>query len=90
MEINFEEITNKLIDTIKKYQSILIFIKGSPDPDVIASSFALKIICGKYDVKSNIVALSGTSLPQNKAIIDELNIPIHFEKSVNNISNYDA
>ncbi|MDY6968056.1 MAG: hypothetical protein SVR08_05310 [Spirochaetota bacterium] len=90
MDNNFEEITNKLINVIQKYRSILIFIKGSPDPDVIASSFALKIICDRYNVKSDIVALSATSLPQNKAIIDELNIPIRFEKSINNISHYNA
>ena len=88
--MNFKDITNRLTATLEKYQSMLIYIKGSPDPDVIASSFALKILGDKLGVKTNIVALTEISLPQNKAIIDDLNIPIHFEKSIHNISNYDA
>lgn len=88
--MNFEDITKSLINTLKKYQNMLIYIKGSPDPDAIASSFTLKVIGESLGVKSSIIAFTETSLPQNKAIIKDLNIPIHFEKSNLNLSTYDA
>ena len=88
--MDFIELSNSLLLTLKRYQSILIYIKGSPDPDVIGASFALKSICDALEIKSDIVSLTNVSLPQNQALIDNLNIPIRFSKSLNNISHYDA
>jgi len=88
--MNFLDISNQITSTILQYSNILLYIKGSPDPDVIASSFALNIICDELGVKSKIVASLGTSLPQNKAVVNGLNIPIHFEKNIHGISNFDA
>ncbi|MDY6935339.1 MAG: hypothetical protein SVZ03_14085 [Spirochaetota bacterium] len=88
--MDFSETTKELIATLKKYNSLLVCIKGSPDPDAIASSLALKIISDKHGIKTDIIAFTETSLPQNKAIIDEFHIPIHFEKSISHILNHDA
>jgi nanoRNase/pAp phosphatase (c-di-AMP/oligoRNAs hydrolase) len=90
MNRNYKELSSRLISSLKKYHNILIFIKGSPDPDVIASSFAVKVVCDALGIKSSIVALMEPSLPQNRAIIDELHIPVSVEKSLGDISRYDA
>lgn len=87
--MDFNAIAKRFLETIKESKYILIYIKGSPDPDVIASSFAIKIICDKVDVKAKIVSVKKPSLPQNKAIIDDLRIPIHFEE-LSSISNFDS
>ncbi len=88
MDLN--AIAKEFLETIKEFKHILIYIKGSPDPDVIASSFAIKIICYQLDIKTKIFSIKKPSLPQNKAIIDDLRIPIHFEESLNNISHFDS
>ena len=88
--MDFQDILKKLISTLKKYTSILIYIKGSPDPDVIASSYALSSICDNIQIESRITCPIKPSLPQNIAIIDDLGIPIHFEESPMDIENYDA
>lgn len=76
--MNFKELSEKLVRVLREYQNLLIYIKGSPDPDAIGSSFALKIICDKLDIKSSILATIEPSLPQNRALIEKLNIPVNF------------
>lgn len=67
----------------------MIYIKGSPDPDAISSSFALKIICDKLGIKSAIVSEKNISLPQNRALIHQLDIPIKF-RLPSDINKFDA
>jgi len=88
--MDFAHLAHQLLNTLKDYTTILIYIKGSPDPDVIASSFALHTICRTLGVKSRIVSAKETSLPQNSAIIENLDIPVHFEEPVRHIEKYDA
>jgi nanoRNase/pAp phosphatase (c-di-AMP/oligoRNAs hydrolase) len=88
--MNFSILSRKLISALSKYKSVLIYIKGSPDPDVIASSYALKHICSSIGLKSAIKCSVKPSLPQNKAIIDYLDIPNLFKDSFEDISGYDA
>ncbi len=76
--MNIDELRKKLFDTISGLKSLLIFIQGSPDPDVIASSYALKLICERFGVKADIYSISGLSLPQNRAIVELLKIPITY------------
>jgi phosphoglycolate phosphatase len=87
---DFKDLSKQLIQCLKKYKRILIYIKGSPDPDVIASSFALSVVCNAIGIKSTIVSVTNTSLPQNKAIINDLKIPIQFRKSHPDVSNFDC
>lgn len=79
-----------LVAALKKFGSILIFIKGSPDPDAIASSYALFIICETLGIKANIVSPLNVSLPQNKAFTTKLNIPVNFAPCNINFTIYDS
>ncbi|HOO71034.1 MAG TPA: DHH family phosphoesterase [Spirochaetota bacterium] len=70
--------SEQLLETLKKYTNIITFIKGSPDPDAIASSLAIKTICESLGIKNTIHAEKKISLPQNKALVQTLDIPVKF------------
>jgi len=80
----------QLQQVLSGYSSILIVIKGSPDPDALASSFALKVLCDFMNIDSMISATTRLSLPQNKALVSQLKIPIHFSKKVPEADRFDA
>ncbi len=80
----------KLKRVLKKHRKLLILIKGSPDPDAIASSYALKILCDYLNIDSVILATTVISLPQNREFVKIFNIPIKFESSLKNIDGYDG
>ncbi|MCP4129632.1 MAG: hypothetical protein GY754_01330 [bacterium] len=88
--MDFVQLAEELIETIKKLDKILVFIKGSPDPDVIASSFALKILGDLYKTDISIVSLSPVSLPQNEVFINKLAIPVIFPNELPKLSEYNA
>ena len=67
-----------LLSAIRPYRAILILIKGSPDPDAIASAYAMSIICKAHGIPNTILAEKKLSLPQNKAFVQLLDIPLHF------------
>lgn len=79
-----------MVETIKKYKKILVAIKGSPDPDAIASSYAFKLLCNAYGVEADIDSPLEPSLPQNRRIISDLKLPIQFEQIAKLASQYDA
>jgi nanoRNase/pAp phosphatase (c-di-AMP/oligoRNAs hydrolase) len=85
-----KQLAQKLKRLIKKHKNLLILIKGSPDPDAIASSYALKELCDYLKVDSAIFAPSVISLPQNREFVDIFNIPIKFESSLKQIKGYDG
>ncbi len=88
--MNFRELSQQLIKAVREHTGILIYIKGSPDPDVIASSFALKLVCDHFGVTADIFASMEISLPQNQAIVDDLKIPVTFLKTSPPVDEYDA
>ena len=88
--MNFKKLSNELIKTIKKYKNLLIYIKGSPDPDALASSYALKLICEALGVHTIIDSPIHLSLPQNIRIVKDLHLPIQFESLRKSIVHYDA
>ncbi len=79
-----------LAASIRKYRNILIIIKGSPDPDAIASSFALSALCRKLGVSSTIISGKKVSLPENRMFIATLNIPVRFSPDLPDIRHFDA
>lgn len=79
-----------MIKAIKKHRNILVLIKGSPDPDAIASSFAFQAVCSASGVKSDIVSLMELSLNQNKMIVSSLSIPISFRQNLPDLDRYDG
>jgi nanoRNase/pAp phosphatase (c-di-AMP/oligoRNAs hydrolase) len=73
----------QFIEAVSKYKSIAIYIPGSPDPDAIASAYAIKLILKKLLIDSDIFAEKRLSLLQNQAFISRLQIPIAFGKDIN-------
>ncbi len=76
-------------EKVLKYQALLIYIPGSPDPDAIASAYALKEILKTYNIKADIFAEKELSLPQNQLFLDLINIPVFFGKKPDP-KNYEA
>jgi len=87
--MDFKQLALELTETVKKYRHLLIYIKGSPDPDAIAASFVLKLICEHFGTKATINSPVYPSLPQNIKIIKDLHLPIHFETPKDK-NHYDA
>jgi nanoRNase/pAp phosphatase (c-di-AMP/oligoRNAs hydrolase) len=87
--MDFKQLALELTETVKKYHHLLIYIKGSPDPDAIAASFVLKLICEHFGTRATINSPVYPSLPQNIKIIKDLHLPIHFEAPKNK-NRYDA
>lgn len=79
-----------LIKALQGFKNILIFIQGSPDPDAIASSFAIKTICDSLKIKSQIIAQQKLSLPQNKLFVKKLNIPLRITEHILPSEKFDA
>lgn len=88
--MDYQKLTSTIYSSFEGLRRLLIVVKGSPDPDVLASSFALKMLCETNQVDATIVSLRDVSLPQNKAIIQKLDIPVHFIKKVYSVDDYDA
>ncbi len=74
------ETSAAFIEAVKKYRNILIYISGSPDPDALASSHALKIVLEKLSIDSEIMMSKKLSLPQNKEFVKLLKIPVRHER----------
>lgn len=69
-------------EAVSKYKMIAIYIPGSPDPDAIASAYALKLILKHLSIESDIFSEKNLSLSQNRAFIERLDIPVIFGKEV--------
>lgn len=76
-------------EAVRKYDHVVIYIPGSPDPDAIASAYALKIILKELSVDADIFAENKISLAQNKTFIEMLKIPITFGDNLN-LKHYQA
>ena len=79
----------EFIEAITSYNPLAIYIPGSPDPDAIASAYAIKMILKNYSIAADIFTEKKLSLPQNKAFVERLKIPIYFDKTVN-LDKYEA
>ena len=77
------------IDAVKKYKNIMIIIVGSPDPDAIASAYAIKCILSTVSVHSDIIISKKISLSQNNAFVKYLDIPLIFKETLSP-QKYDA
>lgn len=86
----FDASASKLIAVLKKHRRLLILVKGSPDPDAIASSFALQALATHLGIESDLITQRPLSLPQNRAFVKMLDIPLKVVKSLGNLSGYDG
>lgn len=79
--MNFKQtlnISDDLPEWIRVYPRLLILIKGSPDPDVLASSFALKLLWESRGGKAAVFCPQSLALPQNRLLVQKLQIPVEF------------
>ena len=80
----------ELVASLANYRRILILIKGSPDPDAIASSFAMNAICAELGITASIVAEKKLSLQENRAFVRALRIPLVFAPPEPDVNDFDA
>lgn len=88
--MDIKDFAHLLVETVKKYRHLLIFIKGSPDPDAIAASYSLKLVCEHYGTGADIHSPVFPSLPQNIKMVKELHLPIRFGILEMGKNKYDA
>lgn len=88
--MKYNDLLHRMIVVLKRYGAVLIYIKGSPDPDAIGSSFAIKKLCDFLEIRSEIVAAVEPSLPQNRAIISTMGIQVKYEQNTGSLEQYDA
>ena len=81
---------HNLVTSLSRFKNILIAVKVSPDPDAIASSYAMSALCGSLGISSTIVSMKKMSLPANKAFVSILRIPIAFSAAELDIGAFDA
>ncbi len=74
--------TDLFLKAVERYKNILIVIPGSPDPDALASAYALSVILRSRGIKSEIVTTNKLSLPQNRAFVKYIGIPLSIKKAV--------
>ncbi len=79
-----------LVKSLQRYQRILILIKGSPDPDAIASSYAISVICGELGITCTIFTEKKISLTANFVFVKTLRIPLSYISSVPDMQEFDA
>jgi nanoRNase/pAp phosphatase (c-di-AMP/oligoRNAs hydrolase) len=61
--------TDEFFHAVKKYRNVMIVISGSPDPDAIASAYALQFLLSSVSVESDIIITKKISLSQNRAFV---------------------
>ncbi|MCX8122604.1 MAG: DHH family phosphoesterase [Spirochaetes bacterium] len=85
MNIDFEGLAKNIIALLQGQENVAIIIKGSPDPDAIASSYFFWKICTIMHVNASIFCFMPASLPSNRALISMFNIPVKIVASINEI-----
>ena len=78
MLVTIENFKQKFEKLINKYNEFIIIPHYNPDPDAIASSFALNFLLGKKFNKKSSIYFSGIiGRAENKRMIELLDIPIN-------------
>ena len=62
--------------TLQQWRTIVVVIKGSPDPDALAAAYAVRLFAETLGVKVRIIAPERLSLPQNRTFVRLLGIPL--------------
>ncbi len=89
-DLRYSKLLAEIVEVLRRYHLLLVYIQGSPDPDAIASAMVIKTLCEKHGVKADIAASMEPSLAQNKNIIKKFHVPLIIEKHVDRLSAYDA
>lgn len=77
---DFDARTPELLETLSRYEGKRLFVAviGSPDPDGLASAWALKIIARSAGVTMDILTFEILSRPDNIAFCQMLEIPFKY------------
>ncbi|MEW6526837.1 MAG: DHH family phosphoesterase [Spirochaetota bacterium] len=86
ININFEESAKTITSLLQEQKNIAIIIKGSPDPDALASSYFFWKLCTLLHVKATIYGFMPASLPSNKEFISIFNIPFNIVADLKEIN----
>lgn len=89
-ELRYSKLLAEIVEMLRRYRVLLVYIQGSPDPDAIASAMVIRTLCEKHGVKADIVASMEPSLAQNKNIIKKFHVPLIVEKHLDRLSAYNA
>jgi len=74
----------ELFESIAGVKNLLVFLHDNPDPDAIASGYALqKLVAKKVDVHPLLCAALHTGRPENMAMVKEFNIKVVRPSDVN-------
>lgn len=73
----FDARTEELLDVLRRYQGRRLFVAvlGSPDPDGLASAWALKLLAREAGATLDILTFEVVSRPDNVAFVQQLGIP---------------
>ena len=86
MELN----AKKFLKAIKKYKKLLIYVKGSPDPDALASGFAIHALCESMSIQAHMITEMHLSLEQNIEFVKILDIPLRFKSNHFSYDSFDG
>lgn len=86
MNIDFKASAHTILTILQSQTDIAIVIKGSPDPDAMASSYFFLKLCHNLNIKASIFASKPPSLPSNKEIVSIFNIPLTIVSDIKNIA----
>ena len=81
----------KLFRTLEKVRekSLLICLRGYPDPDNIASSLALALLAESYNIRAKIVYFDDISHYENRALVKKLDLDLEQVGSDFDASSFD-
>ena len=85
-----KDFKERFLRAVDPYKSVLIYIKGSPDPDAIASSYALKIILEWLNKEAFVFSESVLSLAQNRMFVEALKLPVSFCMKNRGLDSFDS
>lgn len=71
-------------------KNLLILLKGAPDPDCIASAWALRYIADKFGIATTILYSDKLSHQENRALVKQMEIPMVFFSEHFDIKEFDG
>ena len=81
---------HRLAAVLERYcgQSHVVILQGTPDPDALSSALALGHLCSRFDIDTTLLAFSGVSHHENRALVKRLGIDIARYNSEFDLSQY--
>lgn len=81
---------NNLLSILEHYRKIAIIVKGSPDPDAIASAFAIQTLAAMQGSAADIISTARISLERNVQFVKMAGIKLMEKQKLPSAKNYNA